>query len=94
MIVTNTQTRRASYIDGTIGRTGLVDQRLVSRRLGLANPETAFFSRIEDRAGRRGPDILLIGGVAVDSEACEYMGWSGSHGTPETCAGLAERSRL
>jgi len=89
VIGTNNETRRAAFIERSLGFGTRVDHVFASGRMGVAKPDDAFFEEIENWSGVRPARILLIDDGAANVAAAHRRGWNAFHFTDDTRHRLA-----
>lgn len=81
VIATNSDPRRARFLEQQQGWGEKVDAVFASGRLGVAKPDPAFFAAIEEETGLDPRELLFVEDRESHLAAAEKRGWQGVHFT-------------
>ncbi len=84
VIVTNNESRRATYIEGEMGFGERVERVLSSGRMGVRKPAAAFFALVTETLEVEPGQMLLIDDCPKNIPAAISSGWRAFHFTGDT----------
>ena len=84
VITTNNETRRAAFIESTMGFAPRIEQMFASGRMGMAKPDPAYFQAVTTALNVAPSEILLVDDTLENTKAAASMGWHTMHFTDDT----------
>lgn len=78
-LATNQEPRRASYMSGQLGYSGLFDREFYSCRMGVAKPATAYFLAIIGELGLSPTNILFLDDHEINVQSAQEAGLNAAH---------------